>query len=89
MTTEFRSRIWVIESSVSAHCCFEKSVLLFPVPKTDAEANSDDHQSGKAVSEDWWRSDAHRATNLFETLGMSDEDLAAVIQCLRAKYDAP
>ena len=65
------SKVWMIPWSVSAHCCFDSSLVLFEDQVTKQQAEAD---SGKGRI-------------LFETLDLTPEEETSILQSMRSLYD--
>jgi len=64
------SKIWMIPWSVSNHCCFQSSLVLFgeQVTKQQAEADPD------------------KGKTLFETLDLTPEEETSILQSMRSTF---
>jgi hypothetical protein len=68
------SKVWAVDGSVSCHCCFDESILIFD------EAVTEEY----AIKRSW---DGVKYRNVIETLEIDHDDLDAVVRCLRSIYD--
>lgn len=75
-----RSRLWWIDRSVSCHCCFDASLVMFDVPLTLEQALVELDYTKR-------RDDRHEAGTLLETLDCDEANMATIIEALRAKHD--
>ena len=64
------SKVWMIPWSVTAHCCFESSLVLFEEPVTKQQAEA---EPGKGRV-------------LFETLDLTPEEQTSVLQTMRSTF---
>ncbi len=70
--TELKSHVWVFPYSVSNHCCFSSSFIVFH------EAVTQEQATVMIKSHDTYR-------NAFETLDMSPEEEQSLLQAMRAQ----
>ena len=65
-----RSKIWMIPWSVSNHCCFASSLVMFeePIDKATAEA------------------EPHKGRTMFETLDLMPEEEDSIVQTMRSTF---
>jgi len=65
------SKVWMIPWSVTDHCCFDSSLVLFEdqITKQQAEA------------------EPHKGRVLFETLDLTPEEQESILQSMRRLYD--
>ena len=75
-----KSRVWSVNHSVTCHCCFNESVVLFNESVTEEECN-------RHIDYSIEMSDRIGAQTLFETLEISDECLGNLVTWLRGVYD--
>lgn len=64
------SNIWMIPWSVTRHCCFDSSVVLFEEQVTKQQAETD----------------PDKGRVLFETLGLNPEEEQSILQSMRSTF---
>ena len=69
--------VWMVGFSVSHHCCFQSTFLLFEKPVTQSQVTEHVNHNAKEVE---WR-------NLFEVLDLTPEEEASILQSMRALYE--
>lgn len=65
------SKVWMIPWSVTNHCCFESSLVLFEDQMTKQQAETNPHK-GRVV---------------FEILDSTPEEETSILQSMRRLYD--
>lgn len=75
-----RSRVWWINRSVSAHCCFSESLVVFAEKVTEAEAEN-------ALDYSQWKPDRIGSRNVLETLDIEPQERARLLDTMRSVHD--
>lgn len=72
--------VWMVGHSVSQHCCFNSSFVLFEEPVTQEQVEV---HIGHTLHVD--KRIGYR--NLFETLDLSPEEETSILQSMRALFE--
>lgn len=65
------SNVWMIPWSVTNHCCFDSSLVLFPEQVTKQQAEAE----------------PHKGRVLFETFDLTPEEEQSILQSMRSLHD--